>query len=204
MLIRTFTSGAEGELVERLRHLLDLVCILVLFEGSQTILSGIVEVWTQSCCSLADMLCPQPCSRAEFWEADGFMFWPNLVPLCAMEQGTGKQLRGAVINLASYYVVAVPLAMLLAFPGSQGVEGLYAGLCMGPAIQVHRLLAHVIEHTAEHPLVIALCSASAKRCDAGGGLRSTLGEVRFQVHNKQLTPCALRPSPSAACKHIVA
>jgi hypothetical protein len=43
-MISLFTSGAADELVERLRHLLDLVCVLVLFEGSQTILSGIVEV----------------------------------------------------------------------------------------------------------------------------------------------------------------
>jgi len=29
------------------------------------------------------------------------------------------------------------VAILLAFPGKQGVEGLYAGLCLGPAIQVN-------------------------------------------------------------------
>ncbi len=58
--------------------------------------------------------------------------------LHALRQGTGKQLRGAVVNLASYYFAAVPLAILLAFSCKQGVEGLYAGLCLGPAIQVNR------------------------------------------------------------------
>ena len=45
-MISLFTSGAADELVQRLRHLLDLVGVLVLFEGSQTILSGIVEAST--------------------------------------------------------------------------------------------------------------------------------------------------------------
>ena len=51
-MIGLFTSGAADELVERLRHLLDLVCVLVLFEGSQTILSGIVEVSFYQLCRL--------------------------------------------------------------------------------------------------------------------------------------------------------
>ena len=59
--------------------------------------------------------------------------------LVSSSQGTGKQLRGAVVNLASYYFAAVPVAILLAFPGSQGVAGLYAGLCIGPAIQVQHV-----------------------------------------------------------------
>ncbi len=51
-MLRIFTSGADGELVDRLRHLLSLVCILVLFEGCQIVLSGIVEVSSRarSCC----------------------------------------------------------------------------------------------------------------------------------------------------------
>ena len=43
-MLRIFTSGADGELVDRLRHLLRLLSVLVLFEGCQIVLSGIVEV----------------------------------------------------------------------------------------------------------------------------------------------------------------
>ena len=52
-MLHIFTSGADGELGDRLRNLLSLVCILVLFEGCQIVLSGIVEVSfrTRSCCS---------------------------------------------------------------------------------------------------------------------------------------------------------
>ena len=59
-----------------------------------------------------------------------------MLMLLMPRQGTGKQLKGALINLSAYYFGALPFAILLAFPGSKGVEGLYAGLCIGPAIQV--------------------------------------------------------------------
>ena len=58
-MLHIFTSGADGELVDRLRHLLSLVCILVLFEGCQIVLSGVVEVSLQTrSCNLTHM--PKP------------------------------------------------------------------------------------------------------------------------------------------------
>ena len=69
-----------------------------------------------------------------------------------------------MINLASYYVAAVPVALLLAFPGSQGVEGLYAGLCIGPAIQVQSIACTITAECtsgdevcmAQHPITSRL------------------------------------------------
>jgi multidrug resistance protein, MATE family len=49
--------------------------------------------------------------------------------------GAGKQAAGAVINAASYWVVALPIAMMLAFVAQQGVVGMYTGMILGPMMQ---------------------------------------------------------------------
>lgn len=49
--------------------------------------------------------------------------------------GAGKQTAGAVINAASYWVVALPVAMVLAFVAQQGVVGMYTGMILGPILQ---------------------------------------------------------------------
>ncbi|KAF7761744.1 hypothetical protein Agabi119p4_9736 [Agaricus bisporus var. burnettii] len=40
----------------------------------------------------------------------------------------GKQLSGAVLNLSAYYVIGIPLGMLLAFKYNMGLHGLWYGL----------------------------------------------------------------------------
>ncbi|GLI63431.1 hypothetical protein VaNZ11_006320 [Volvox africanus] len=88
-----------------LRHMFVIVAGLVLLDGIQTVLSGVI-------------------------------------------QGCGRQHAGALVNLAAFYVVALPLALFLAFrlplPDrlgggllglGLGPEGLYLGMAAGPAIQ---------------------------------------------------------------------
>ncbi|GIL66766.1 hypothetical protein Vafri_20274 [Volvox africanus] len=88
-----------------LRHMFVIVAGLVLLDGIQTVLSGII-------------------------------------------QGCGRQHAGALVNLAAFYVFALPLALFLAFSlplpdllggGLLGLglgpEGLYLGMAAGPAIQ---------------------------------------------------------------------
>lgn len=65
-----------------------------------------------------------------------------ILPLCALFQvfdctcavtggilrAQGKQLTGAVLNLSAYYVIGIPLGMLLAFKYNMGLHGLWTGL----------------------------------------------------------------------------
>ncbi|EGV63061.1 hypothetical protein CANTEDRAFT_106835 [Yamadazyma tenuis ATCC 10573] len=48
-------------------------------------------------------------------------------------RGQGKQRIGSILNIASYYFVALPIGYLLAFPMGYGVEGLWIGLISGVA-----------------------------------------------------------------------
>lgn len=50
-------------------------------------------------------------------------------------QGSGKQARGAVVNVCAFYIFAIPTALGLAFGLHLGVEGLYSGMLLGPLIQ---------------------------------------------------------------------
>lgn len=51
-------------------------------------------------------------------------------------QGAGKQRLGVLVNIVAFYVCAIPTALLLAFRLGWGVEGMYTGMLLGPAIQV--------------------------------------------------------------------
>ena len=66
----------------------------------------------------------------------------SILPLCALFQvfdGTaavtggilraqGKQLTGAVLNLSAYYVIGIPLGMLLGFKYGMDLPGIWVGL----------------------------------------------------------------------------
>mgnify|MGYP001119574147 CR=1 FL=1 len=49
--------------------------------------------------------------------------------------GAGKQAWGFLINAASFWLLALPTALLLGFQFKLGVEGLYWGMTLGPATQ---------------------------------------------------------------------
>ena len=46
----------------------------------------------------------------------------------------GQQNVGAVLNLAGYYVVGIPVGLVLAFHAGMGIYGLWAGLTMALVI----------------------------------------------------------------------
>lgn len=77
----------------------------------------------------------------------------TLVLLCAVgeaagvaAQGSGKQARGAVVNLVAFYVVGIPLALTLAFGLQLGAAGLLLGLLAGSAVQVTVLVFCLCSH----------------------------------------------------------
>ncbi|KAG2492272.1 hypothetical protein HYH03_009512 [Edaphochlamys debaryana] len=91
-VISVFTSSTDPLLLGMLRPLLQLVAAVCLFDGTQTILTGVVE-------------------------------------------GSGKQLHGGLINLAVFYLWAVPLALYLGFSRGLGVVGMWAGMLSGSVLQ---------------------------------------------------------------------
>lgn len=46
-------------------------------------------------------------------------------------RGQGRQRIGSVLNLISYYLIALPVGYYLAFPGQKGLLGLWLGLILG-------------------------------------------------------------------------
>lgn len=50
-------------------------------------------------------------------------------------QGSGKQQRGALVNLVAFYVFALPLSLALGFGARMGVVGLFLGMGAGPVVQ---------------------------------------------------------------------
>ena len=50
-------------------------------------------------------------------------------------RGCGRQKIGATINLVTYWVVGLPLSVLLAFSGGLGALGLWTGLACTASVQ---------------------------------------------------------------------
>lgn len=56
--------------------------------------------------------------------------------LSGVAKGAGKQASRLRINCAAQWAVGLPAALALGFYAGRGVEGLYAGLAAGPAVQL--------------------------------------------------------------------
>ena len=54
-------------------------------------------------------------------------------------RGTGKQLSGAVINFVAFYLIGVPLGVVLAVVVKWGALGMWIGLLVASVIQVSLL-----------------------------------------------------------------
>ncbi|GFR43909.1 hypothetical protein Agub_g5043 [Astrephomene gubernaculifera] len=91
-LALVFTDGGDPALMAHLHRMLVLVAALELFDGSQVVMTGVI-------------------------------------------QGAGKQKLGVLVNVVAFYVAAIPAALVLAFVLGWGVEGMYGGMLLGPAIQ---------------------------------------------------------------------
>lgn len=77
-------------------------------------------------------------AAAAFQVADGAQ-----VVGAAILRGMGKTVPPALINLVGYYLVALPLAYLLAFRTGAGVVGLWWGLTVGLAVVAGLLVAWI-------------------------------------------------------------
>lgn len=103
-----------------LRHMLYIVAMLELLDGTQTIMSGVISVGHAPRFNLHPLTAPP----VDVWHVQApEPFVPST--MLALAQGAGKQKYGAVINLVAFYVFAIPVALLLGFWGHLGVEGMY-------------------------------------------------------------------------------
>lgn len=55
--------------------------------------------------------------------------------ILGVARGTGLQRLGAYVNLGSYYIVGVPIAIVLGFVVHWRVKGLWIGLVLGATLQ---------------------------------------------------------------------
>ncbi|EFJ50951.1 hypothetical protein VOLCADRAFT_103747 [Volvox carteri f. nagariensis] len=101
LLTLIFTDGHDTSLTYHLRRMLVLVAALELFDGSQVVMTGVI-------------------------------------------QGAGKQRLGVLVNVFAFYVAAIPTALVLAFVLQWGVEGMYSGMLLGPAIQAAAYFAIIL------------------------------------------------------------
>ncbi len=79
-------------------------------------------------------------------------------------RGCGNQHIGFVVNLVAYYVIAIPIGILLAFHFHLGLAGLWYGLAIGSSTQAICLCIYVCR--VDYNL---LALAAAQRCDTLAG-----------------------------------
>ncbi|XP_074349789.1 protein DETOXIFICATION 17-like [Apium graveolens] len=90
VLGRAFVS--DKQIVEYVRRMTPFVCLTMILDNFQSILSGVAR-------------------------------------------GTGWQTLGACVNLGSYYVVGIPVAILLGFQAHLKAKGLWIGIVAGALVQ---------------------------------------------------------------------
>lgn len=158
-------DGGEEALRLVLRHMFVIVAGLVLLDGVQTILSGVIQVGAVQCRHSMGVQRYKPAlGLPNHLQLMQPRYGGEVPPILdAHAQGCGQQRAGALVNLVAFCVFAVPLALGLAFrvqlPGSEpadaawwghllppglrgvvvgmgmGPEGLYLGMIAGPIIQ---------------------------------------------------------------------
>lgn len=141
-VIGVFTSETDPGLLRTMHHLLNLLSLLLLFDGAQ--FGELVEP------GLASAVGQWTGIMHQFGQAAGSLLatlgW-SLTPLPAaaptagavlsgMAAGAGKQTRGFAINTFAHWGLALPSAIVLGFHFHWGVEGLYSGVVLGPLAQL--------------------------------------------------------------------
>jgi MATE family multidrug resistance protein len=133
--------SSEDQVVSAVAAMVPLVCITVVTDGLQGVLSGqSPEI------KLFPMPSPDKCLRRRV----------TSVSLLGIARGCGWQHVGAYINLGSFYLLGIPMAMLLGFVLNMGAKGLWIGIICG-SISQSTLLSAVTFFTDWQKMV---CSSS--------------------------------------------
>lgn len=83
---------------------------------------------------------------------------------CSCMHGAGKQTIGVVVNLSSRYGIALPLALLGGFHFKWSVEGMVAGILVGPFCQAVSLPIIAFRFDWERLALQASLAAAKGRC----------------------------------------
>lgn len=85
--------------------------------------------------------------------------------LSGMAAGAGKQTKGFLINILAHWCVGLPSALLLGFHFHLGVQGLYAGLVLGPLTQFVCYLVLILRMNWEREAHVAHSRMLAVRAE---------------------------------------
>ncbi|KXZ52717.1 hypothetical protein GPECTOR_8g111 [Gonium pectorale] len=143
-LALVFTDGSDPALMGHLRRMLAIVAALELFDGSQVIMTGVI-------------------------------------------QGAGKQKLGVLVNVVAFYGVAIPAALVLAFWLRWGVEGMYTGMLLGPAIQAtsYATIIMRLDWREEARRVAARAAAAASTGATAAAAATVTAAVVVVAHGEQ-------------------
>lgn len=72
----------------------------------------------------------------EFCFSQGRPVLPLIILSALYAQGAGRQSKGVFVNLVAYYIVGLPIGVLLTFKYKFDVSGLVLGLILGTLIQM--------------------------------------------------------------------
>ena len=61
------------------------------------------------------------------------------VVISGILKGSGRQYIGAIVNFVAYYIIGIPLAVVIGFKTHLGVIGIWIGMTIGNFAQVMRL-----------------------------------------------------------------
>ncbi|KAM0892415.1 hypothetical protein ACQ4PT_025735 [Festuca glaucescens] len=148
--------SSEDQVVSAVAAMVPLVCITVVTDGLQGVLSGrSPEI------NLFSMLSSDKRLRRSV----------TCVSSSGVARGCGWQHVGAYINLGSFYLLGIPMAMLLGFVLNMGAKGLWIGVVCGSISQT-TLLSAVTFFTDWQNMV---CSSSP----------SELNPLTHKAHNEQ-------------------
>ena len=79
-------------------------------------------------------------------------------------KGSGRQYIGAVTSFVAYYIIGIPVGIVLGFKTDLGVIGLWAGMTIGNAVQVNTCI-----HCFHRSSLIAKIKGFFKFFFLGGG-----------------------------------
>ena len=59
-------------------------------------------------------------------------------------KGSGRQYIGAIVNFFAYYVIGIPLAVVIGIKTNLGIIGIWIGMAIGNFAQVSKVLERIL------------------------------------------------------------
>ena len=144
-----YVFSNEKEVVDYVTNMAPLVCVSVIVNSLQGVLSGF---------SLFPYLVGTLSAHKSLFRSMKCLFC-SFIPKSGIARGCGWQDLGAIVNLGSYYLLGIPVAAALGFWLDLRGKGLWIGILAGSFLQAFLLLVITICTKWEkkvHPLLLIL------------------------------------------------